>query len=84
MIAIKGLTMPKYCTKCPYIVTSWENGRCRAKSQQGKNIPISFIQSRRKPKWCPLLEISDSPIIRIVKEGEQDGLFDFKYTGGVE
>lgn len=63
MIGIKGLTMPTGCTKCPYIQPNWKQDRCRAKSQKGKKIPISFIQSRRKPTWCPLVE---------VKEGEQE------------
>lgn len=64
MIAIKGLTMPKGCIKCPYFYRDWEEPRCRAKSRQGKNLPVSYCMvDGRKPNWCPLVE---------VKAGEQD------------
>lgn len=64
MIAIKGLTLPTGCAKCPYLaLIGWKSGRCRAKSRQGRNLPMSYMIGNWKPSWCPLVEI---------KAGEQE------------
>lgn len=57
MIAIKNMTMPENCFSCPCLNIA----ACRCRAVVGASKEIEPMDLFKKPEWCPLADLPDTP-----------------------
>ena len=59
MVAIKGLSMPKYCNDCDFVADSM--GYCERAKEQIPNYDF-YSETNERPDFCPLTETEDRKV----------------------
>lgn len=56
MVAIKGMSMPKYCNDCDFVADSM--GYCERAKEQIPNYDF-YSETNERPDFCPLTETEE-------------------------
>lgn len=59
MVAIKEMSMPKYCNDCDFVIDSM--GYCERAKEQIPNYDF-YSETNEKPDFCPLIEIEERKV----------------------
>lgn len=59
MIAIKNMTMPENCAKCPCLYIDHYGWHCGTPAGDNKEICQDSLYFPQRPQWCPLVEEND-------------------------
>lgn len=61
MLGIRNFKLPKNCMVCPFCrsLSAYSEENWCVAFEGGKNIDIADINNKKRPDFCPLIEIND-------------------------